>query len=246
MVETLKAGRWPVVELLAADDLAEDDLDLLHQLAMTQDLTGEFVPSSRLTQLCGNADHQGMLARMAEFPCGDAQTLNQFVTERLIGSRSTLAGAVPLFVICDGLQDAHNFGAVLRCCDGVVADAVVIASRNQAAVTPHVARSSAGAVNHLNLFRVDDLVTTAAGLKSQGIALVAASEKSQQSIWAANLCLPAAIVIGSESAGISPDLLALCDLQLGIPMLGQVGSLNAAVAAGILLYETRRQQSAGL
>ena len=111
--------------------------------------------------------------------------------------------------------------------------------RNAAGKGP---RASAGAANYLEIFRVDSLVESVDVLTAAGVSLAAASEKSDDVVWHQSLNRPVAVVIGSEGGGIRPELLQRCNLQLQIPMFGQVSSLNAAVAAGILLYEIRRQQ----
>jgi 23S rRNA (guanosine2251-2'-O)-methyltransferase len=120
--------------------------------------------------------------------------------------------------------------------------AVIIGERSQVAVTPHVARASAGAVNHQTIVRVSSLTNAISELKQKGVRIGAASEKSEHVLWDADLKGPTAVVIGSEATGIDPQILSLCDLRIAIPMFGGVNSLNAAVAAGILLYECRRQQ----
>lgn len=238
--ECLQADRWPVLELMLADDLPFEELKHLTQLASQRNFKLETAPAARLTQLCGSAEHQGFIARMAEFPAGDSAAWHAFLTQTLNSETSALP---PLFVICERIQDAHNFGAILRSCDGVGAAAVVVESTHQAAVTPHVARSSAGAVNYLNLYRADDLVHAVGSLQELGVRVVAANEKSQVSVWQADLSGPIALIVGSEAYGIRPELLQLCNAQIAIPMQGSVRSLNAAVAAGILLYEIRRQQT---
>ena len=146
-------------------------------------------------------------------------------------------------MICDRIQDAHNFGAILRSCDAMAVDGVIVGTLGQCRITPHVARSSAGAVNHLTIYEVPSLLDSATCLKSAGIQLVAASEKARASLWDTPLTGPVAIIIGTEATGIAADLLAIAEAVLQIPMLGRTSSLNAAVAAGILLAEIRRQQS---
>ena len=175
---------------------------------------------------------------MGEFPCGTLDALKaRFVDAPHAGATA------PLFVICDRIQDAYNFGAILRCCDAMKVDSVIIGERSQASITPHVARSSAGAVNYQSIFRVRELTAAVDVLKSSGVMVVAATEKASTTLWEANLRQPVAFVIGTESTGIAPELLSMCDLQVSIPMLGRVNSLNAAVAAGIVLCECRRQQA---
>ncbi len=235
----LRARRWPLVELLVAAESPDDIRREFCELAEACNVRADVVSGSRLTQLCGTAEHQGVLAQMAEFPYGTLAAWRLYLTQQL-----SAPAVPPLFVVCDHIQDSHNFGAILRCCEGTAAAAVVVESQQQAAVTPHVARSSAGAVNYLNVFRVDDLADVLRSLKVAGVLVVAASEKAPAPLWQAGLGSAVALVVGSEASGIRGPLLELCDCHVSIPMLGHVTSLNAAVAAGIVMYEIRRQQNA--
>ena len=247
MLETLKAGRWPVVELFIDSNQAERELAEVERLAEPLDISVELTDADRLTQLSQTYEHQGFLARMGEFPCEDSESLTlaaRTATQLAAANSATSSSPVmsPLFVVCDRIQDAHNFGAILRSCDAMKLDGIVIGERYQSAITPHVARSSAGAVNHQRIFRVPHLTEAAAMLKQAEFQIIAASEKSARTLWEVDLAQPTVMLIGSETSGIAPELLALCDTHVAIPMLGEVNSLNAAVAAGIVLYECRRQQ----
>ena len=148
-----------------------------------------------------------------------------------------------LFVICDRIQDTHNFGAILRCCDALGAQAVIVGESGQSRVTPQVARSSAGAVNFVPIVLAESLLDCVLQLKNAGVKIVAGSEHSDSEVWSADLTGSVALIIGNEAEGIAQDLLEQCDTRVRVPMLGQVSSLNASVAAGILLYEISRQRS---
>lgn len=239
VMETLTAARWPVLELLVASELPLIDRQQVAALAAPHGLPLQTVSSARLQQLCHQPDHQGLLARMGPFPYADRAAL------LTAARRTATTGSSGLFVLCDRLQDPHNFGAILRCCDAVAADGIIVGQTGQTPVTSHVARASSGAVNHLQLFQIPSLVDGLQSMQQQGFRAVAATEKAQGSLWQADLSGPIVLLIGSEATGISPQLLQQCDLQVGIPMLGKVGSLNAAVAAGILLYECRRRNQRG-
>ncbi len=241
VTETLTAGLWPVAELLVDEQVSAAIINHLESLTSRKNLQIQRVSSRRLTELCHAEDHQGLLARMGEFPFRTHQDLCLRLREKAT-EPSGKPSLPPLFVVCDRIQDSHNFGAILRCCDAIHADGVVIGERSQVSVTPHVARASSGAVNHLNLYRVANLANALRDMKTDGLKLLAASEKSTQQLWQVDAKGAVAVVIGSEATGIAPELLAECDVQLAIPMFGGVGSLNAAVAAGIVLYECRRQQ----
>lgn len=249
--ETLISGKWPVLELFATHEAFEQSSNLL--VAKRNDgIPVEIVDTSRLEQLSRSTEHQGLVARLGVFPYQSMETfaclIHQAITAHAIqGARSTVAAALPpLVVICDRIQDTFNFGAILRCCDGANVIAVIVGDRDQAEVTPHVARSSSGAVNHIPIIKTQNLVSAAEFIKQQGLQLVAADANTKISVWTSQLCSATALIIGSESHGVHADLLSICDQQVCIPMHGQVTSLNAAVAAGILLYEIRRQQLAPL
>lgn len=247
VTETLATGVWPVSEIFANQKAFEQSSALL----LAKQKAGiplEMVSSERLTQLCNSSEHQGLIARMGAFPYRTideiTSQLRQFSEDFSSGDPQLMSKTTPLVVICDRLQDAFNFGAVLRCCDGANVLGVIVGDHSQAEVTPHVARSSSGAVNHLSIVRVADLVAASLELKELGMQLVAADANTDTNVWNSQLASPTALVIGSEAMGVCPELLEVCDQRLCIPMHGKVSSLNAAVAAGILLYEIRRQQFA--
>ncbi|MCA9009769.1 MAG: 23S rRNA (guanosine(2251)-2'-O)-methyltransferase RlmB [Planctomycetaceae bacterium] len=242
VLETLRAGRWPVTELHVDAGLMPTDITEVQQLATSRDIPLEFNDAERLTELCQTYEHQGFLARMGEFPCEDLESL-LLMASTLTNKSTQETPVLPAsFVVCDRIQDAYNFGAILRSCDAMKLDGIVIGDRYQSAITPHVARSSAGAVNHQRIFRVPQLTVAVEMLKQSKYQIIAASEKSATTVWNCDFSQPTVMLIGSESTGVAPELLALCDTHVSIPMLGGVNSLNAAVAAGIVLYECRRQQ----
>lgn len=247
--ETLAARRWPILELLLDAELPADILREFTALADAQDVELQYVAPDRILELCHADDHQGVLARLGEYPCSDLWALLADSEQALRGSLQRQSSEIapnsdlqPLYLICDRIQDAHNFGAILRCCDAMNVTGVVIGERSQAAVSPHVVRASAGAVNHVAVYRVPLLTEAVDGLSQRGFTVAAATEKTSQSLWSQNLRIPTALIIGSEAFGVAQELLDRCSLPLTIPMLGQISSLNAAVAAGIILYEIRRQQ----
>ncbi len=249
VTETLATGVWPVIEIVANQKAAARFADLL-SAKQRAGIPMQVVDNDRLEQLTRSTEHQGLAVRLGPFPYQAIESL----TDRLgsIVSDSQVEptdlkladpkSSVPLVVICDRLQDAFNFGAILRCCDGANVMGVIVGDRGQAEVTPHVVRSSSGAVNHLSIMKVSDLVETALHLKRLGMQVVAADANTPSNVWKSTLTGPTALVIGSEAFGVQPELLAICDQRLWIPMQGKVTSLNAAVATGILLYEIRRQQ----
>jgi len=232
VTETLRAGTWPIVELYLADNLRADQLDAAAQMALALDVPVKIETARRLEQLCHSPDHQGYLAKMSLFPYADA--------EAVLAKQAAQA----LYLVLDRIQDPHNFGAMVRSAEVFGAGAVFIGHQGQVGVTTAVARASAGAVNRVPIVQADDLVAAAARLREAGVALAGASEKAETPVTDFDFRRPAAVVIGSEAAGIRPQLAAACDTLVHIPQHGQIGSLNAAAAAAIVLYEARRQRAA--
>lgn len=234
VVETLRARKWPVSDLFIADDIS--DGDEIEQLLAEQDLRIQRVTSERLAELCHSTHHQGLAARLGEFPYDTVETL--------IDAIAAAQDVKPLVVICDRIQDSHNFGAILRSCDAMNATAVLVGDSEQAIVTPQVSRSSSGAVNHVSIVQCSELAVEVEKLKAAGLTIAVASEQADSNLWAGTLNCPVGLIVGSEARGVSQQLIAASNCMLKVPMMGHVSSLNAAVAAGIMLYEIRRQQMA--
>lgn len=244
----MRHGKWPILEILTTPETFEQSSELL-QAQNQRGVPIEVVSASRLEQLVHSSEHQGIIARLGTFPY---LTLDQFESslrasiesyklDNPSGQRPRV-GLPPLVVVCDQIQDAFNFGAILRCCEGAAAFGVIVSDKGQAEVTPHVARSSSGAVNYVPLTRTGDLMDAVRMVKHMGSQIVAADSNATAGIWGTPLGEMTTLLVGSEANGIQPDLLAISDHRVCVPMLGRITSLNAAVATGILLYEIRRQQ----
>ncbi len=231
LVETLRADRWLPHEIRIAVETS--GLEDIATLAEARGVEVRFEPAARLAQLCGANDHQGVIARMPPFPYAEATSLLD------VALRSS---ADSILLITDHLHDAFNFGAIVRNAECFGVAGVIISTQRQVGVTSQVARSSAGAVNTVPIARVPDLVITADDFRSRGVRLIAASEHATSSLAEADLSGPIAIVIGNEGKGIEAELLGRCDLAVSIPLVGQISSLNAAVASGVVLYEAARQR----
>jgi 23S rRNA (guanosine2251-2'-O)-methyltransferase len=231
VVEVLRAARWPVLELHLSDRLSEHELTEVSQCSSSFNGPVMIEPFERLTQLCHSREHQGFLAKMGEFP--------------YVGVEDVLASPAPqpLFAILDGVQDPHNFGAIIRSAHVLGVDAMFVPKSGQVPVTAQVARSSAGAVNYLPIAQADDVVTLATELRSRGVRVIGTSQRATRPIANCELTHGAAIVIGNEGSGIRAELLAACDELVSIPQFGSIDSLNAAVSAGILFYEVQRQRA---
>jgi 23S rRNA (guanosine2251-2'-O)-methyltransferase len=232
VLETLHAGRWPVLELRLSENLAPDELDHATRLAERLDIPVLIEPAASLTRTARSPEHQGYLAKMPPFPYERAEDL----------LRENPASG--FYVVLDAVQDPYNFGAILRSADAFGVDGIFVGRSSQSQVTSLVVRASSGAVNHSRLAQVDDLAGLLERLRQAGVSLVGTAPQAKHDISNCDFCRPIAIVLGNEAIGIRPELLALCDVRVSIRQRGHVGSLNAAVSAGIVFYEVLRQRGA--
>ncbi|MBD0330706.1 MAG: 23S rRNA (guanosine(2251)-2'-O)-methyltransferase RlmB [Thermoleophilia bacterium] len=186
-------------------------------------------PERELTQAVGTRDHQGLVAWCTPYRYADAYEL--------------VADERALLVCLDQVTDPHNLGAVCRSAEGAGATGVVVPAHGAARVTPAVCRSSAGAVEHLPVAVVPNLARFLADAKREGVWVFgAATGPASAAMWDADLVDRVALVLGAEGRGLRPLVRRTCDALVAIPLAGRVESLNVSVAAGVLLYEARRQR----
>jgi len=233
VVEILDAARWSMLDLYLADELPHESINTFEQQARALGAEVSVVSRDRLRELCGVSEHQGFLARMGPYPYATWEE----VIEKQEGNPSP-----PLYLVLDAMRDAHNYGAIIRSATALLATAVIVGVKDQAPVNNHVARASAGAVNRMSIVQVDSLVDTLQMLKGQGVVCAAADPRGTTPAWTYNFERPVALVMGNENAGISPEVLELCDDSIVIPGSGELDSLNVAAASAALLYEALRQR----
>ena len=188
----------------------------------------------KLSHMCNGANHQGVVAVAAAVEYAGVEDMLALARER---------GEPPLLIICDGLEDPHNLGAVIRSAECAGAHGVIIPKRRSVGLTYAVSKASAGAVEHLPVARVQNLSVLIEELKEKGLWCYAADMDGEP--WdRADLTGPAALAIVSEGSGVSRLVRERCDGALSLPVRGRVNSLNASVAAGVLCYEAVRQRAA--
>jgi 23S rRNA (guanosine2251-2'-O)-methyltransferase len=187
-------------------------------------------PAEELERLCGSPDHQGVVAEVDPYPYADPGGL--------------LDEEDALVVVLDQVQDPHNLGAVCRAAEVAGVSGVVIPERRAASVTPAVCRASAGAVEHLPVARVRNVADWLADVKQAGAWVYGASADADRTYTDVDWRGRAALVLGSEGAGLRPRVAESCDELVSIPVAGRVGSLNVSVAAAVILFEARRQRTA--
>lgn len=234
VLEALRAGR-AINKLLVAKGSQEGSIRQILALAKEQGIIVQEQDRSRLDALAEGRSHQGVIAMVAAH--------RYYEVEEIIASAKA-KGEDPLVLILDGIEDPQNLGSLLRTADAVGAHGIIIPERRAVGLTETVAKVSAGAVEYVPVARVTNTARTIDELKEQGFWVVGTHQDAKELYHQARLTGPLAVVIGSEGKGIGRLVAEKCDFMVRLPMLGNVTSLNAAVAGAILLYEIRRQRDA--
>lgn len=229
--EALKAER-PIERILLSKTIDQQSVRAITGAARARKIKMEWVPKERLDALSATGRHQGILAYAAAHSYADLET----VLDTLDASPYP-----PLLVLLDEIQDPHNLGAIIRSAECAGAQAVIIPQHNSAGLTPAAGRASAGAIEHIPVCRVPNLAAAIDRLKERGLWVVGADMEGKP-VYEVDLKGPIAVVIGSEEHGIRRLVREKCDHIASLPLLGKVASLNASVAAGVLLYEAVRQR----
>jgi len=232
--EALRAGRRQLRTLYLGERYGDRRLAPLKALAAAHGIPVKTVPAADLRKLAGTDMHQGA--------CLEAGALPLMEITALI-SRIDKEDKAPFLLLLDCVVDPNNLGALVRTalCAGV--DGVVIPRDRSAAPTPAADRASAGAMEHIRLTRVTNMVTTIQQLKTRGLWVVGADRHASQTLFATDLTGPLGLVIGGEEKGLRPLVKKTCDQLTAIPQSGAVDSLNASAAGAVLMYEALRQRS---
>ena len=244
--ENLIYGVYPVVEALEAGRSLEkvmisragnhERIRDIRSGAKTAGVPVQVVPDETLQRLCPDANHQGVVALAAAISYSPLE-------ETLLRVIDT--GAMPFFILLDGITDVRNFGAIARTAECLGAHALIVPDKGAAAGNADAVKVSAGALNHLPVCRVPNLIDALLVLQAYGVQTLALTEKANESIYETDLNGPRCLILGSEETGVSPALLRRVDVLVNIPMRGHIASLNVSVAAGIAMAEVVRQRSQG-
>lgn len=242
-MENLVYGRNPVIELLNSErsvdkiliqeGLRHTQIAKIISLAKEKKIPFQNIAKKRLDQLCENENHQGVIAYTAAYTYSTIDDILKHAAER---------NRPPFVIITDGLTDPHNLGSIIRTANAAGADGVIIPKNRSVSLNSTVAKVSAGAVEHIPVARVSNISTTIKELKKLGLWIVGTDLSATQLHTECDLSGSVGIVIGSEDKGISQIVKKSCDFLVKIPMIGEIQSLNASVAAGILMYEAVRQR----
>ena len=232
VLETLKSER-SVEKVLLAKNINKFSVNEIIQYAKKEKVPFQWVPRSRLDQLAEGKNHQGVVAQVAAF---------EYASLDDVFKRAEQKQEAPFFLLLDSIEDPHNLGSILRSADAAGVHGVMIPKRRAAGITSVVAKTSAGAAQHVPVVRVTNLNRIADELKERGVWLVGSDGEAEQIYTKVDYGMPVALVIGNEGRGIHALLKKKCDFLVKLPMKGKVSSLNASVAAGILMYEVMRSR----
>lgn len=231
VTEAIEAGK-EIDKIFVKKDLNGPLSSEFLALARQYEVPVQRVPVERINRIT-RKNHQGVLAMLSAVTYHKLENLVPMLYED---------GVLPFIVVLDGITDVRNFGAIARTCECAGADAIVIPERGSVSVGADAVKTSAGALLHLPVCRERSTVQAIKFLKDNGYMVVAASEKAEINYTQPDYTKPVAIVMGAEDTGISPQALRLCDTFVSIPQMGNIGSLNVSVAAGVMMYEVVRQR----
>ncbi|TMW70008.1 23S rRNA (guanosine(2251)-2'-O)-methyltransferase RlmB [Alteribacter natronophilus] len=232
VIEALKAKR-PVNKIWVAEGSQKGQMNKVTELAKTMKVNVQFVPKRKIDQMTGGTQHQGVVAQVAAYEYSDMDDLF---------AAAEKSGEAPLFLLLDELEDPHNLGSILRTADAVGAHGVIVPKRRSVGLTQTVAKASTGAIEHIPVARVTNLARTMDELKDRGLWFVGTDASGKEDYRQTDFTMPTGLVIGSEGKGLSRLVKEKCDFLVRIPMAGHVTSLNASVAAALLMYEVYRRR----
>ena len=233
VLEAFRSGKC-VDKLFILDGCQDGPVRTIAREARKTDTIINYVSKERLDQLSVTHAHQGVIAQVAAY---DYSTVDEIL------ARAEEKGEAPFLIILDNVEDPHNLGAIIRTANLAGAHGVIIPKRRAVGLTSTVAKTSAGAINYTPVAKVTNIVRTIEELKEKGIWFVCA-DMGGETMYDLDLTGPMGLVIGNEGEGVSRLVREACDFTASIPMKGDIDSLNASVAAGVLAYEIVRQRLA--
>lgn len=231
VLEAFRSGKT-IDRLFVLDGCKDGPVQTIVREARKHDTIIQFVAKERLDQLSGTGHHQGVIAYAAAYEYAQVEDMLKAAEEK---------GEPPFLFLLDGIEDPHNLGAIIRTANLAGAHGVIIPKRRAVGLTATVAKTSAGALNYTPVAKVTNLGATIDELKKQGLWFVCA-DMGGEVMYRLNLKGPIGLVIGNEGDGVSRLVKEKCDMVASIPMKGDIDSLNASVAAGVLAYEIVRQR----
>lgn len=232
IIEAINANKT-IDKVFVQRDLQGDLYSELNRLIKINKITSSFVPVEKLETLSKFQNHQGVVARISPIKYVDLESM----IEKVTANEET-----PLFLLLDHITDVRNFGAIIRTAECTGVHGIIIPHSGSAPINAATIKTSAGAAFKIPISKVDHIKDALFYLQAAGISIVAATEKTSDSIYQVNLKKPLALIMGSEDRGINPSILKMVDHKAKLPLLGSIESLNVSVACGAFLYEIVRQR----
>ena len=233
VLEAFRSGKT-IDRLFVLDGCQDGPVRTIVREAKKHDTIVNFVPKERLDSMSETGHHQGVMAYAAAYEYAEVEDILKIAEEK---------GEPPFLFLLDGIEDPHNLGAIIRTANLAGAHGVIIPKRRAVGLTATVARTSAGALNYTPVAKVTNMAATIEDLKKRGIWLLC-DDMVGESMFRFNITGPIGLVIGNEGEGVSRLVKEKCDMIASIPMKGDIDSLNASVATGVLAYEIVRQRLA--
>ena len=231
VLEAFRSGKT-IDKLFVLDGCQDGPVKSITREAKKHDTIINYVAKERLDQLSETGKHQGVIAISAAYDYAEVDDILKKAEEK---------GEAPFIIILDGIEDPHNLGAIIRTANQAGAHGIIIPKRRAVGLTPTVARTSAGAINYTPVAKVTNITQTIKDLKEKGMLFVCA-DMDGTTMYDLNLTGSIGLVIGNEGEGVSKLVKENCDMIASIPMKGDIDSLNASVATGVLAYEIVRQR----
>ncbi|MBY0149374.1 23S rRNA (guanosine(2251)-2'-O)-methyltransferase RlmB [Neobacillus niacini] len=231
VMEALRSER-DINKILIAESSQRGQMQPLIQLAKEANVIVQFVPKKKIDQI-SDENHQGVLAYVAAYQYAEIDDLFTAAEKR---------NEAPFFLLLDEIEDPHNLGSIMRTADAVGAHGIIIPKRRAVGLTATVAKASTGAIEHIPVVRVTNMARTIDELKERGIWIAGTDASGKQDYRQFDGTLPLGLVIGSEGKGMGRLVRDKCDFLINLPMAGKVTSLNASVAAALLMYEVYRRR----
>lgn len=231
IIEAINA-KEPVDKVFIQKGLQGELSKELENLLRKTGIASSYVPIEKLNRLT-KSNHQGVVATISPIEFHNFEEL----VEKVVAEKES-----PLFLLLDQLSDVRNFGAIIRTAECTGVDGIIIQKKGAAPVTADTIKTSAGAAFKVPIAKIDHLKDAVYYLQSSGVQVIAATEKTENTLYSIDASKPTAIIMGAEDVGISPSILKAADHTAKLPMLGEIGSLNVSVACGVFLYEVVRQR----
>ena len=231
IIEAIRSGK-EIDKVLIRKGLAGELFQELFQEMKANNIGFQYVPVEKLNRIT-QKNHQGVIALVSPISYNNIESIIPWLFEQ---------GKTPFILILDGVTDVRNIGAIARTAECAGVDAIIVPEKGSAQINADAVKTSAGALNYIQVCKVKSLINTVKFLKDSGLQIIAATEKTSKPYFKLDYKEPLTLILGAEDTGISSDLLRIADHLVRIPLMGHIQSLNVSAAASIIIYEAVKQR----